>query len=121
MRNQWLTSEVISNHPGRIIELLDRQFIVVRPWNDFGPGGVNRMPVLLRWQVGVKGVVCAIIYDSHQGWQVKVEYLDSSADMAMDEIWPDIQLQEFLRCCEPIEAVRIPDTCMEAANDNEVL
>jgi hypothetical protein len=120
MRNQWLSSEAISARPGRIIELLDRQFTVVEPWRDFGVSGVNQRPVLLRWQVGVKGIVCAIVFDTHQGWQVKVEYLDYPLGMAPDEVWPDIPLQEFLYCCEPVEATRWPDANMEAANDSDV-
>jgi hypothetical protein len=104
--------------PGRIVELIDRQFRVIAPWPELGVRGMNGRPVLESWKVGTVGIVCALLFDKHNGWEVRVEYKDYPASMEADEVWPEIPLQYFLRCTEP-QAVLfvVPNHEQGAAND----
>ncbi len=118
MSREWVSAELLSEHPGRITCLLDQEFEVVKPWSDYGFSGINGRPVLLRWQVGVKGVFCAVHYSNRQGWRVLVEYRGEMAGMEADEVWPEIPLQSFLSCCAPLVCTDLHDLGKEAANDD---
>ena len=75
------------------------------------------MPVLLRWQVGTVGTVCELRFNSFNGWQVLVEHEKAPSSMSPEEIWPEIDLLDFLGCCVPLEPPTGPDVLKEASND----
>lgn len=116
----WFDSlNVVAERPGKLLELVKRPFVVTRPWPDFGPQGEKHRPVLLSWQPGTKGSVVAIQFYGSK-WTVMVELDDVQRafdlGLGVDEAYPEIPLQMFLRCTAALEAYRAP-LFPEAAND----
>jgi hypothetical protein len=117
MSSQWFAYDQLNERPGLITHLLDQEFELVRPWGHLGAEGVNGRPVLLRWQVGARGVVCAIHFRNRRGWEVLMEYRGDMRGMEADEVWPVVPLQDFLICCAPLGAQGSHDLSKGAAND----
>lgn len=90
-------SNLLTERPGLVMQLINTRFVVSLPWRDKGPGGVSNRPVLEAWPEGTGGVVCSVIFDS--GWYVEVEH--DNPDLPDDERWPRVKLGDFLRHTKP--------------------
>lgn len=118
-QHAWFSSlSALAERPGKLLELIEREFIVTRPWPDLGPRGVSNRPVLLVWQVGTRGLVTCVQFDGDKWWvEVEIEDVGQRCKhLEVDEMYPKIPLQMFLRCTAAVDPYR-PPLLPEAAND----
>lgn len=115
----WFASfDVLAVSPGRLRELVNREFVVVGRWLHRVPIGLAGRPVLNAWSPGVRGVVGAVLYSSHGGWEVEMELGDDFVGLDIDEITPRVPLAAFLRATAPVSGpVPLDGLPREAAND----
>ena len=98
--------EGLAEHPGRITELLDRRFRVVQSWPQPRIKDYDLNDHLYTWPVGTEGWVTGVKFSTLYGWQVCVER-EANEWLPCHEAWPDIDIDEFLACTEPLEPVPV--------------
>lgn len=87
-------AQVLSERPGRVMELLDRRFRVVRPWE-------RPRDVVQHWPVGTEGVLVRLAFSGF-AWDVLVEHPDWQ--LPSEARWPEVRLNDFLHWTVPLEA-----------------
>jgi len=92
-------AQLLGKSPGRIVQLLDHRFLVVKPWQTRGLMITPHCHELDPWVVGSTGIVCSILFD-FQGWSVMLEHDNSALDP--EQRWPTVPLSAFLRCTVPL-------------------
>lgn len=111
----WFESQdVLVRHPGRISQLLYVRFRVVRLWPVLGAMCSDGQRDLERWPVGTIGMVVSLNFDA-DGWRVTLEHDDDQ--LGAGPRWPEIRLEHFLHCTEPLNGPVTPGLPQEAAND----
>lgn len=110
--------QVLANHPGWIAGLIGRRFKVVRQWPDLLGETMNGRPALAPWKEGIEGLVVSLVFRNRNGWRVTIENEQMPASWAIDEVWVEVPLQHFLRCCEPLDDEAPIWLPTEAANDD---
>ena len=118
----WFESlQVLALSPGRLRELVGREFVVTSPWQSWGPDGINGRPVLLAWQPGTRGSVTSVQFTSRDNWAVEM-CLSDDVDITLlevDEICPTVSLRQFLRHTAALTPYQLNRSHLsqEAAND----
>lgn len=94
-------SEALVQQPARLMQLLNKRFEVVQPWKNLGMRTDEGSHVLEAWPVGTVGVVCQISFNTTMGWEVLLEHSDPR--VSDEELYPEVQVSQFLRCTVPLE------------------
>jgi len=120
----WFDSlAVLALQPGRLIELLDRQFEMISPFDDLGAPCDNGLCMREPWRPGVVGVVCGVEFNTCKGWEVRLEHEGDwhALNLEMDQVWINVPVAEFLRHTRPLAPYDSDfnrrHTPREAAND----